>query len=134
MLETPGNICVFNENNYKVSISVSFSSLKICTIQSIFHTGAGPKLVSKNLLEIDGLQTIRTVTESSLRYVSDKKISIVETFLLYVRMGDGCIRVVFQDVRKLAVSNLLGASSSTNLSKDYIQRKTVLCFGTPRRY
>lgn len=53
-----GNVSQFNNKNYKVSVSIELTSSRMRPLAYVFDIGAGPKLITADVLDLNWLDSI----------------------------------------------------------------------------
>lgn len=85
-IKDPGNICLINKQNYNVSISVDLSSNEMYSVQSVFDTAVGLKLIRERIMQNERLEVVRAISRPSWRRVASEKVINFETVLHNVRI------------------------------------------------
>lgn len=96
------------------SETVKFQSLSVdqqtrCTYTMCLRQKGRASLRLEGFYQTEWLDAILAIGEPFLQGLTNQRFIIVGTFLLLVRIEDACVRVVFGEVRNLAVPVLLGA-------------------------
>lgn len=92
-------------------------------VNYVLDTAVRPNLILEELFESDEITYIRACDNPRLRSVTNEKVEIVGTIVLYVRIGESLVRVMFGIVRNLAVPALLGTSLIDKFNKGIIPTK-----------
>lgn len=110
LCEKTGDILLFTKRNYNNSKSVGLMADKMNPINRVSHTDVGLTLSREHFLEAEWFRAIQANNRPALKFVTNQKVSVFETFKLHVKMGYFRIRAVFVVVGNLTVSALLRTS------------------------
>lgn len=84
----PGSIALFQKQNYKVSLNVGIAINRIIPAMGILETGAGPHLVSSELLPPKWLARFKAIAHPGLTAATRLKVNVQGAILLHVKLGD----------------------------------------------
>lgn len=100
-------ILPFTKMIYKLSISVGPMTNKIHPVNCVLDRGVSPRLIRVEFLEGERLRAIHANSRSALNVSTNRKVSVVRTIMIHVRMGASTVRVVLGVLHDLAVPGLL---------------------------
>lgn len=82
LFEKSGNILLFRNRTYKVSISVGLMANKMHPVNTVFGTDGGPHLIRENVFKTELLNAIQAENRPALKTATSQKINAVETIML----------------------------------------------------
>lgn len=107
MFKETRDIFLFNERNYKVSISVRFVANRVDAVNTVFDTGAGPSFIQEASISAEWHRAIRAINRPALKNANIQKDSVVGTVTIHVRTASSRVEVFFVAVCHLPVQVLL---------------------------
>lgn len=100
---------MFNKRDYKVAIAIELNSLRMCPVNGVFETSAGPNLLHADMVKLDWKSPIRVIDKRRLSSAINQKVEDVDT-IIHINMGEARVRVTFGIIKNLAVPVLLRTS------------------------
>lgn len=111
LFEKSEDILLFSKRSYRVSFLVVFMAIKTRAVNMVFDTGSERKFIWEHFLKAELLKTIQASNRHSLKSGTNREDTCLKIIMLHVETDYLSVKVVFGNVRSLAVPVLLGASS-----------------------
>lgn len=116
-----GELSLFENKNYKVSVSIRLNLSLMHLVVSFFDANAHRKCIQANVLSHSWLESIRESGLPEIRSVADTKLRVSRTTTLHLCMGEYCTIVNLDVVKELIIPVLL--------AKTFIDRSIKLIPG-----